>query len=69
MIEFLRLWPVLNNLYFVIGHNKAKKGEDIFQILYQLEVKFPFLYFSIKTSFVKMLKYFFHIPMMFKHVI
>jgi len=69
ILDFLRLQPVLNNLYFVVGHGKARRGEDISQILYQLRVKFTFLCFGIKASLVEMLEYFFNMPMMFGHVI
>jgi len=59
----------LNNLYFVIGHGKAGRRKDVSQILYQLRVKFIFLYFGIKASLVEMLEYFLNILMMFVHVI
>jgi len=59
----------LNNLYFVVRHSKARRREDVSQILYQLRVKFVLLYFGIKTSLVEMLEYFFYIPVMFGHVI
>jgi len=59
----------LNNLYFVIGYGKAKRREDVFQILYQLGVKFIFFYFGIKTSLVEILEYFFNMLVMFGHVI
>jgi len=59
----------LNNLYFVVGYGKARREEDIFQILYQLGVEFIFLCFGIKISLVEMLEYFFYIPVMFRHVI
>jgi len=59
----------LNNLYLVIGHGKARRRKDVFQILYRLEVEFAFLYFGIKTSLVKILEYFFHMLMMLGHVI
>jgi len=62
-------WPVLNNLYFVIRHGKARREKDVSQILYRLRVEFTFLYFGIKTSLVEMLEYFFYIPVMFRHVI
>ena len=32
-------------------------------------MKFTFLYFGIKTSLVETLEYFFHIPVMLRHVI
>ena len=69
ILNFLRLQLVLNNLYFVIRHSKARRKKDIFQILYWLGVKFVFLYFGIKTSLAEILKYFFYIPVMFGHVI
>ena len=59
----------MNNLHFVIGHSKARRGKNIFQILYQLRVKFIFLYFGIKIGLAEMLKYFFNILVMFGHVI
>ena len=34
ILDFLRLWPVLNNLYFVIGYGKTRRRKDISQILY-----------------------------------
>ena len=69
IFHFLQLWPVLNNLYFVIRHNKARKKKNVSQIFYQLRVKFAFLCFSIKTSLVETLEYFFNMPVMFRHVI
>jgi len=69
ILDFLRLQPVLNNLYFVIGYGKARRREDISQILYQLRVKFVFLYFGIKTSLMEMLEHFFYISVMFRHVV
>ena len=69
VLDFLKLWPVLNNLHFVIRHSKARRGEDVSQILYQLGVKFLFLCFDIKTSLVEMLEYFFYMLVMFGHVI
>jgi len=59
----------LNNLYFVVGYDKARREKDISQILYQLGVEFAFLYFGIKTSLVEMLEYFFYMPVMLRHVI
>jgi len=59
----------LNNLYFVIGHGKARREKDVFQILYQLRVEFIFLYFGIKTSLAEMLEHFFYILVMLRHVI
>jgi len=59
----------LNNLHFVVEHSKAKKEKNVFQILYQLGVKLAFLYFGIKASLAKILKYFFYMPVMFRHVI
>jgi len=59
----------LNNLYFVVRHGKARRRKDISQILYQLEMKFIFLYFDIKASLIEILKYFFNILVMFRHVI
>jgi len=69
ILNFLEFWPVLNNLYFVVRHGEARRRKDVFQILYQLRVKFAFLCFGIKTSLVEMLEYFFYMPMMFRHVI
>jgi len=69
VLDFLRFQPVLNNLYLVIGHNKARRRKDISQILYRLEVEFAFLYFGIKTSLVEKLEYFFHMLVMLEHVI
>ena len=69
ILHFIRFQPVLNNLYFVIGHGKTRRRKDIFQILYQLRVKFTFLYFGIKTSLMETLEYFFNMPMMFGPVI
>ena len=69
ILDFLRLWPVLNNLYFVIRYGKAKRRKDISQILYQLGVKFTFFCFGIKTSLTEMLEYFLNMLVMFRHVI
>jgi len=69
ILDFLRFQPVLNNLYFVIRHDKTRRKKDISQILYQLGVKFAFLYFGIKTSLAEILEYFFYMPVMFGHVI
>ena len=69
ILDFLRLLPVLNNLYFVIRRGKTRRRKDISQILYQLRVKFIFLCFGIKTSLVEMLEYFFNIPVVFRHVV
>jgi len=69
VLDFLRLQLVLNNLYFVVRHSKARRGEDVSQILYQLRVEFAFLCFGIKTSLVEMLGHFFYMPVMFGHVI
>jgi len=69
ILDFLGLWPVLDNLYFVVGHSKARRRKDISQILYQLRVKFTFLCFGIKTSLVEMLEHFFYISVMFRHVV
>ena len=59
----------MNNLYFVIGHGKARRRKDISQILYRLRVEFAFLCFGIKTSLAETLEYFFHMPVMLGHVI
>jgi len=59
----------LNNLYFVIGHGEARRRKDVSQILYQLRVEFAFLCFGIKASLAEMLEYFFHMPVMLRHVI
>ena len=69
ILDFLGFQPVLNNLYFVVGHGKARRRKDVFQILYQLRVKFAFLCFGIKTSLAEMLEYFFHMLVMFGQVI
>jgi len=69
ILDFLRFQPVLNNLYFVIGHGEARKRKDVFQILYQLGVEFAFLCFGIKTSLAETLEYFFYMLVMFRHVI
>ena len=69
IFDFLGFWLVLNNLYFVIRHGKARRRKDVSQILYQLRVKFAFFCFSIKTSLVEMFEYFFYMPVMFGHVI
>jgi len=49
----------LNNLYFVVGHGKARREKNVSQILYRLGVEFAFLCFGIKTSLVEMLEYFY----------
>jgi len=59
----------LNNLYFVVGHGKARRRKDISQIFYQLGVEFTFLCFGIKTSLAEMLEYFFYMPVILGHVI
>jgi len=59
----------LDNLYFVIGHGEARKRKDVFQILYQLGVKFTFFCFDIKASLTETLKYFFNMLVMFGHVV
>jgi len=59
----------LNNLYFVVGHGKARRRKNVSQILYQLEVEFVFLCFGIKTSLAEMFEYFFYMLMMLRHVI
>ena len=69
VLDFLRFWPVLNNLYFVVGHGEAKRRKDVSQILYQLRVKFIFLCFGIKTSLAEMLEYFFYMLVILGHVI
>jgi len=69
ILDFLGFQPVLDNLYFVVGHGKAKRRKDVSQILYQLGVEFTFLCFGIKTSLAEMLEYFFHMPVMLGHVI
>ena len=68
-LDFLGLWPVLNNFYFVIGHGKARRRKNVFRILYWLGVKFVFLCFSIKTSLAEMLEYFLNMLVIFRHVI
>jgi len=69
ILDFLGFWPVLNNLYFVIRHGKARRRKDVSQILYQLGVEFTLLCFGIKTSLAEMLEYFFYMSVMFGHVI
>jgi len=69
ILDFLGFWPVLNNLYFVVGYGKARRRNIVSQILYQLGVKFAFLYFGIKTSLVEILEYFFYMLVVFGHVI
>jgi len=34
ILDFLGFQPVLNNLYFVVGYDKAKREKNVFQILY-----------------------------------
>jgi len=34
VLDFLGFQPVLNNLYFVVEHGKARKRKDVSQILY-----------------------------------
>jgi len=60
---------VLNNLYLVVGHGKARRRKDVSQILYQLRVEFAFLCFGIKISLMETLEYFFHMLVMLGHVI
>ena len=69
ILDFLGFQPVLNNLYFVVRHSKARRRKDVSQILYQLGVEFTFLCFGIKTSLAETLEYFFHMPVMLGHVI
>jgi len=69
VLDFLGFRPVLNNLYLVVGHGKARRREDVSQILYQLGVEFAFLCFGIKASLAETLEYFFYIPVMLGHVI
>jgi len=69
ILDFLGFQPVLNNLYFVIRHGKARRKKDISQILYQLGIEFTFLCFGIKTNLAETLGYFFYMPVMFGHVI
>jgi len=69
ILDFLGFWLVLNNLYFVIEHSKARRRKNVFQILYQLGVEFAFLCFGIKTSLAEMFEYSFYIPVMLEHVI
>ena len=69
ILDFLGFWPVLNNLYLVVGHGEARRRKDISQILYRLRVEFAFLCFGIKTSLVEMLEYFFYMLVMFGDVI
>jgi len=69
VLDFLGFQPVLNNLYLVIGHDKARRREDVSQILYQLRVEFTLLCFGIKTSLAETLEYFFHMLVILEHVI
>jgi len=69
ILDFLGFQPVLNNLYFVVRHGKARRRKDVSQIFYQLGVEFAFLCFGIKASLVETLEYFFHMPVMLGHVI
>jgi len=69
VLNFLELWPVLNNLHFVIGHSNAKRRKNVFQIFYWLGVEFVFFCFGIKASLVEILEYFLDIPVIFGHVI
>jgi len=69
ILDFYGFWLVLNNLYFVVEHNEARRRKNVSQILYQLRVEFAFLCFGIKTSLVEMLEYFFYMPVMLRHVI
>jgi len=29
ILDFLGLWPVLNNLHFVVGHDEARRRKNI----------------------------------------
>jgi len=69
ILDLLGFQPVLNNLYFVVGHGEARRRKDVSQILYQLGVEFVFLCFGIKTSLAKTLEYFIYILVMLRHVI
>jgi len=69
ILDFFGFQPVLNNLYFVVRHDKARRRKNISQILYQLRVEFIFSCFGIKTSLVEMLEYFFYMLVIFGHVI
>ena len=69
ILNFLGFQLVLNNLYFVIRHGKARKRKDVSQILYWLGVEFTFFCFGIKTSLMEMLEHFFYMLVMFGHVI
>ena len=69
ILDFFRLWPVLNNLHFVVGYGKARRRKNIFQIFYWLGVKFIFLCFGIKSSLSEILEYFFNTPVVFGHII
>jgi len=69
ILDFLGFRPVLNNLYFVVGHGKARRRKDVSQIFYRLGMEFAFLCFGIKTSLVEILEYFFHMLVMLGHVI
>ena len=69
ILDFFGFQPVLNNLYLVVRHGKARRRKDVSQILYQLRVKFAFLCFGIKTSLTEMLEYFFYMLVIFEHVI
>ena len=69
ILDFLGFQLVLNNLYFVVRHSKARRRKNVSQILYRLGVEFAFLCFGIKASLVEMLEYFFYMPVMLGHVI
>ena len=69
VLNFLGLWLVLNNFYFVVGYSETRRGNNIFQVFYQLRVKLTFLCFGIKTSFLETFKYFFNMLAMFEYVI
>jgi len=69
ILDLLGFQLVLNNLYFVIRHSKARRRKDVSQILCQLEVEFTFLCFGIKTSLAEILEHFSYMLVMFGHVI
>jgi len=69
VLNFLGLWPVLDNLCFVVGYSETRRENNISQVSYQLRVKLTFLCFGIKTSLVETFKYFFNMLVMFRHVV
>ena len=62
-------WPILNNLHFVIGHNKSGRRKNISLIFYWLRMKYTLLCFGIKASFMEVFEYLFHILAVCRHII